>query len=142
MSGKHLFQGAARAAWLLALLLPSIQGEAGQEGETEKSAGPRLSIAPEEHDFGPVGQDQKLIHEFTIVNAGTEPLEIRRISTSCGCTAALAAERVVPPGGATTLRVTMETRKSRGRVERSVSLASNDPRRVHTIRVQAFIEAP
>jgi hypothetical protein len=135
--------GATRAAaWLLALTFSSIHPALGQESRAEKGRGARLSIEPEEHDFGSVRQDEKLVHEFTIVNSGTEPLEIRRISTSCGCTAALAAERIVPPGEATTLRVTMETRKSRGRVERSVSLASNDPRRVHTVRVQAFIEAP
>jgi hypothetical protein len=142
MTRKNRFPGAARAAaWVLALFAFSTDLALGQQGKVQKSA-PRLSIAPEDHDFGSVGQDEKLVHEFAIVNEGTEALEIRRISTSCGCAAALAAERVVPPGGTTTLRVTLETRKSRGRIERSVSLASNDPRRVHTVRVQAFVEAP
>jgi hypothetical protein len=142
MTGMKLSRAARTAACLLALTFSSLHLVAGQEGKSEKGRGARLSIEPEEHDFGSARQDEVLVHEFTIVNTGTEPLEIRRISTSCGCAAALPAERIVAPGGSTTLRVTLETRKSRGRVERSVSLASNDPRRVHTVRVQAFIEAP
>jgi hypothetical protein len=124
----------------LAILL--LAGLASAQAKKDKNAsGPRLEIQPQEHDFGTIPQDQKVIHEFTIVNAGTEELEIRRISTSCGCTAALTSDRTVPAGGTTTLQVTLETRKYRGAVERSVSIASNDPRRVHTVRVRAFVES-
>jgi hypothetical protein len=101
-----------------------------------------MEIEPSEHDFGNTRQDQKLVYDFLIKNAGTEDLTLLRIATSCGCTAAFPAERVVPPGGTTTLQVTMETRKYKGAVERSVSVASNDKRRVATVRVRAFVEAP
>lgn len=106
----------------------------------KKSGGPRMEIEPEEYDFGSVQQDEKLVHEFAIHNTGDEVLEIRRISTTCGCTAALTADKSVAPGESTTLRVTLETRKYRGTIERSVSVASNDPRRVHTVHVKAFVE--
>ena len=103
-------------------------------------AGPSMEIQPEEHDFGNVHRNEKLLYAFTILNTGTEDLVIHRISTSCGCTAALAADRVVPPGGTTKLDVTLETRKYSGVVQRSVSVASNDPNRVRTVRVRAFVE--
>jgi Protein of unknown function (DUF1573) len=106
------------------------------------SDGPRAQIEPEEFDFGSVQQDQKVVHEFTVTNTGTGELEIRRISTSCGCTAALASDRTVAPGKTATLKVTLETRKYKGVVERSVSIATNDAARVHTVRVKAFVEAP
>jgi hypothetical protein len=123
---------------LLAVVLAPAIVFAGQS----KKGGPKLEVVPEEHDFGSLSQGQKVVHEFTISNTGTEALEIRRISTSCGCTAALTSDRTVPPGGTTKLKVTLETRKYRGVVERSVSVASNDPKRVHTVRVKAFVEAP
>jgi len=107
-----------------------------------KGEGPRVEIEPEEYDFGSVQQEQKLVYEFTVRNTGTEELEIRRISTSCGCTAALTSDRTVAAGASTILRVTLETRKYKGVVERSVSIATNDPGRVHTVRVKAFVEAP
>src|SRR5574342_372942 len=94
--------------------------------QTSKSVGARMEIEPSEHDFGSARQDQKLVYEFVVKNTGTEDLELLRIATSCGCTAALPAERIVPPGGSTTLEVTLETRKYKGVLERSVSVASND----------------
>jgi hypothetical protein len=111
--------------------------------QSAKTAGPRISIEPAEHDFGPARQDQKLVYDFVVVNTGDQELSLLKIATSCGCTAALPAERVVPPGGSTTLTVTLETRKYKGVLERSVSVASNDKRqRVATVRVKAFVEVP
>jgi hypothetical protein len=101
-----------------------------------------MEIEPSEHDFGPARQDQKLVYDFLVKNTGTEDLELLRIATSCGCTAALPAERIVPPGGSTALQVTLETRKYKGVLERSISVASNDRRRVATVRVKAFVEVP
>ena len=108
----------------------------------QPSKGARMEIEPAEHDFGPVRQDQKLVFDFVVRNTGTEDLNLLRIATSCGCTAALPAERLVPPGGSTTLQVTLETRKYKGVLERSVSVASNDRRRVTTVKVRAFVEVP
>ena len=104
------------------------------------NAEPKLVVSPEAHDFGNVGQDKRLVHEFTIVNEGDRELTIGRISTSCGCTAALTEKRTLAPGEATTLTVTLETRKYRGTLERSVSVASNDPGRVSRVKVRAFVE--
>jgi hypothetical protein len=112
-------------------------------GQASKGGGPRMEIEPPQYDFGSVRQDQKLVYDFLVKNTGTEDLTLLRIATSCGCTAALPAERVVPPGGSTTLSVTLETRKYKGALERSVSVASNDRgRRVGTVRVKAFVEVP
>lgn len=108
--------------------------------QEKKADGPQMEIEPEEHDFGNVQQNQNLVHEFTITNTGSEDLIIRRISTSCGCTAALVSENVVPAGESTTLEVKLETRKYKGVVQRSISVASNDKRRVRTVRVKAFVE--
>lgn len=110
--------------------------------DAQKKNGPVMEIEPEEHDFGGVQQDQKLIHEFIVKNVGTEDLEIRRISTSCGCTAAIPEQRIVPPGSSTTLEVVLETRRYKGVINKSVSVASNDRDVVRTVRVKAFVEVP
>lgn len=128
--------------WVTALALALMCALASGTGvaQSKSKSGPVMEIEPEEFDFGGVEQDQKLVHEFTIHNVGTEDLEIRRISTSCGCTAAIPAERVVKPGGSTTLEVVLETRKYKGVIDKSVSVASNDRAVVRTVRVRAFVE--
>jgi len=124
---------------IAALLLSAAEPLRAQ---ASKGGGARMEIEPSEHDFGPARQDQKLVYDFVVKNTGTEDLTLLRIATSCGCAAALPAERLVPPGGSTTLQVTLETRKYKGVLERSISVASNDRRRVGTVRVKAFVEVP
>ncbi len=127
---------------ILILVSAAATAFAGAAQRSKNKSGPRMEIEPSEHDFGGVKPNQELLHVFTVSNVGTEPLEIRRISTSCGCTAAIAKKRVLSPGESTILEVTLETRKYKGVIEKSVSVASNDPARVHTIRVKAFVEVP
>lgn len=128
------------AASVLAVMCVSATGTS--IAQRKSKSGSVMEIEPEEHDFGGVQQDQKLVYEFTVKNVGTEDLEIRRISTSCGCTAAIAYDRIVKPGESTTLEVVLETRRYKGVIDKSVSVASNDRARVHTVRVRAFVEVP
>lgn len=127
-------------ALIVSFLCVSAAPSPGRTADDKSAA--KLVVSPEVHDFGNVGQDQRLVHEFTIVNEGNQELSIGRISTSCGCAAALAAQRTVAPGESTTLTVTLETRKYRGTLERSVSVSSNDPARISRVKVQAFVEHP
>ncbi len=130
-----------RAFTFLGVALLFTSAVASPAGQKKAAEGPRIEIVPEAHDFGNVRQNQKLVHEFTIQNTGTEDLVIGRISTSCGCTAALTSDRIIAPDASATLKVTLETRKYKGTIERSVSVSSNDARRVTTVRVKAFVEA-
>jgi len=89
---------------------------------------PRIRVEPERFDFGNVLPEKTLRKEFTIRNFGNATLEIESVSTTCGCTAALAGAKRVEPGGSTPLRVTFETRRFSGKVERKVLVRSNDPK--------------
>jgi hypothetical protein len=101
-------------------LLASASARAGEEG-------PRLRVEPASFDFGRAVQDRTLRKEFTLRNLGDRELVIESVSTTCGCTAAIAGEKRVAPGRSTPLTVTLETRRSKGRLERQVLVRSNDP---------------
>jgi len=94
----------------------------------EDAAAPRIRVEPESFDFGNVLPDKTLRKEFTIRNFGNAPLELDNVSTTCGCTAALAGTKTIAPGGSTPLRVTFQTRRFSGKVERRVLVRSNDPK--------------
>ena len=115
---------------LLAMAVVIFMGSAGAEEPAKKPAapkGPRISIEPASFDFGRAVKNRTLQKEFSIRNFGSEDLVIESVSTTCGCTAALPESKLVKPGGATPLRVTLETRDYSGRVERKVLVRSNDP---------------
>ena len=123
------------AAALAAALAPAL-------GAADESA-PRISVDPEAFDFGKAQPGKTLRKEFTLANYGGAELVIENVSTTCGCTAALAADTKLKPGASTQLRVTLETRSYSGRVERSVLVRSNDPKTpLLTVKVSATVEAP
>ena len=88
---------------------------------------PKIQVDQTLHDFGEVQEGQAAVHIFHIRNVGDKDLEIRNVRTSCGCTAALLSDRVIPPGGETQLKVTYRTRGRPGPFRKSVTLFTNDP---------------
>ena len=100
---------------------------AGAAAAEETKPAPRIRVEPESFDFGNTLPGKTLRKEFTIRNFGDAALVLESISTTCGCTAALPEERRIEPGGSTPLRVTFETRRYSGKVERRVLVRSNDP---------------
>jgi len=96
-------------------------------GAEEKKPAPRIRVEPASFDFGDALPGKTLRKEFTIRNYGDAPLALEGVSTTCGCTAALAGESRIEPGRSTPLRVTFETRRFSGKVERRVLVRSNDP---------------
>lgn len=103
--------------------------------------GPRLEVEPGEWDFGRAAPGEVLVHEFTLKNTGTQDLEIGRIASACACAAAVTDRVVIPPGEAGTLRVTLETRRYRGVLERWLTIRSNDSRGRTRLKVRVYVEA-
>jgi Protein of unknown function (DUF1573) len=108
----------ARALLLVLLCVPAALHGA--------EAAPRLSLDPESWDFGRTLKNRVIEKQFTLKNVGDANLVIEKISTTCGCAAALLSEKTLAPGKSAVLRVTFDTREFEGRVERKVLLRSND----------------
>jgi hypothetical protein len=104
-----------------ALLMAGAPSRAGDAPE-----GPRISSEPKVFDFGKALQNKTLRKDFVIRNFGTEDLEIEKVLTTCGCTAAITESKTVKPGGSTVLSVTLQTRTFNGPMEREILVQSND----------------
>ena len=118
-----------RALALLALLLAAGPPAEPPPPSPAAARAPRIEVEPDRFDFGRVVPERTLNKQFSIRNFGNADLTVERVSTTCGCTAALLDNKVVKPGGSATLRVTFETRRYNGKVARSVLIKSNDPQR-------------
>jgi hypothetical protein len=114
-------------AFLVAALLlaPAPPGATATPAPSERA--PQIAVEPEQFDFGRALPERTLSKQFSIRNFGTADLTVDRVSTTCGCTAALLDSKVIKPGGSAALRVTFQTRNYAGRVARSVLIKSNDP---------------
>lgn len=88
---------------------------------------PRVVFKEKEWDFGRIKQGEVVTHEFIFRNEGTAPLKITRVTTSCGCTAALVSANEVAPGQEGRLKVTFDSRGYYDKVIKYVYFESNDP---------------
>ncbi len=89
---------------------------------------PKIYLPETEHDFGKVENGKVVDYNFKIENQGKSTLEIQDIKTSCGCTAALASNKSIKPGEDGTIKVQLNTKGHTGKMVRTVTIKSNDPK--------------
>lgn len=89
---------------------------------------PAITVEKPAHDFGTVAEGGPVRHFFKVKNTGDAPLEIHSVSASCGCTAAAPKEKLIAPGKNGEIEVTFDTSGRPGKTEKSVTVASNDPK--------------
>lgn len=69
---------------------------------------------------GEIGEDEVPVYCFSFVNKGGRPLEIRHITTSCGCAVAKCTAPVVNPGDSGKISVTYYPKGHPGKFERRI----------------------
>ncbi len=96
-------------------------------GDSTKTLPPKAYFLEKTHDFGEVKAGSIKQYFFHFKNAGKSVLKIKKIRTSCGCTAALVSSNKISPGGKATIHVELDTRGMSGKISRSILLYTNDP---------------
>lgn len=91
------------------------------------AAAPRLQIDQTTFDFGTIYQEDRVDHDFTLCNTGDAPLEITKVTSSCGCTAALPPRGEIAPGASAPLHITFRSGRMKGTISKTVTVESNDP---------------
>lgn len=105
--------------------------------------GPKIKFNEEAWNFGELKQGEILTHVFMFKNEGNETLTIKRVRTSCGCTAALVTNKEIAPGKEGEIKVTLNTRGFSGKLAKYIDVESNDPAQPHKmLTVSADIEIP
>ncbi len=89
------------------------------------------AVAPEtEYDFGSMPMYSKGHHSFVIKNEGEAPLEIvaRKKETTCQCTVGKAGEKIIAPGGETTVELNWEIKSPSKQFRHTAKVRTNDPK--------------
>jgi hypothetical protein len=87
-------------------------------------AQPQIQFTVLEHDFGNATAGDVLNHEFVFTNTGDEPLEIKTIQTTCGCTAAEPTQKIIPASATGVISVTL-TASGHEKVTHRANVESN-----------------
>lgn len=110
----------------------------------KKPTGPRLKFMEKNLDLGVVEQGETAKKVFQIKNIGDADLEVRDIETSCGCTAAIIDNKVIPSGEAANLEVSIDTSGKRNAIEKTITITTNEaeqPEKQITAFVKVSVQA-
>jgi hypothetical protein len=88
---------------------------------------PHLSFTEEKYDFGCVGVDFKILHDFKLVNHGPTAVRIDTVTAHCDCTEARFRDSLVQPGDTAVIQVIFDTKNFYGPVEKDIRVVSDDP---------------
>ncbi|RCK77549.1 MAG: hypothetical protein IGBAC_1858 [Ignavibacteriae bacterium] len=83
-------------------------------------------IGGKDFDFGDIFAGSKVEKIVTIKNSGKDTLIISNVRASCGCTATLLSDKVLPPKKTATLNIGFDSRGFNGKVHKTVTISSND----------------
>lgn len=101
---------------------------------TTDSAEPEFKFEVEEYNFGTVKQGEKVEYEFRFTNAGSEPLIISNVQSTCGCTVPEWPKEPVQKGQTAEIKVIFNSAGKTGLQNRPITIFSNaktSPKVVH-----------
>ncbi len=108
--------------------------------EEQIAQAPVAAFEPKTFDFGEMKQGDKKEHTFSVTNEGKSDLIIRRVRSSCGCTAVAPSKSVISPGETAPIKVTFDSRGKRGRQSKSITVITNDPKTpTTTLRISSNV---
>ncbi|MFQ6082189.1 MAG: DUF1573 domain-containing protein [Candidatus Aminicenantia bacterium] len=113
----------------------------GLAGKNQKQ--PRIKFSKESWDFGKIKQGEIVTHIFEFENKGESELIIEKVSTSCGCTAALISNKKLLPGEKGEIKATFNSRGFQGKIIKYIIIHSNDPNdSAKQLRIMAEVLVP
>lgn len=134
----------AGTALIRSAATPWQVGDFRPDAAADDAAGPRAETAETEYAFGTIGTGQTGSHEFTIRNAGREPLTLTKGATSCTCTISdferseggdPDGAKSVAPGGVTKVKVQWKGKGGGGPFRQQATIFTNDQRRPEVVFV-------
>jgi len=90
-------------------------------------AQPKIHVDKSKIDLGTIYHGDIRTVKLRVSNSGNQPLLIRGVETSCGCTTAKKHAPVIEPGRADTIEVSFNSTGFDGKIRKEVLIYSDDP---------------
>lgn len=87
-------------------------------------ASAQLGFATTTHDFGEIEEGRTVTHTFVLTNRGAEPLVLRSVRPSCGCTTPSFTTEPIEPGGAGEIVVEFDSQGRPGPFRKTIGVTA------------------
>ncbi|MFA0964802.1 DUF1573 domain-containing protein [Roseivirga sp. BDSF3-8] len=107
----------------------------------ELKQAPKIGVSSRLIDYGNLIEGDTATREITISNNGLSPLEIRDITSNCGCIKGKASQTRVMPGESVKADIQFMSEGRKGSQQKMVTVFSNDPKdSAKVITIKADVE--
>jgi hypothetical protein len=119
----------------------SIEEDFSQLSAEEKAQAAKMVLEEESYNFGTIKQGEIIEHDFKFKNEGKQTLLIRKIKTTCGCTASEPSSKEIAPGEEGILHATFNSRAKKGKQMQTITVITNDASQsTHLLRFAGTVE--
>ncbi len=103
---------------------------------------PVFEFETDTHDFGRIGQGEKVSFVFKFKNSGKRDLVISGQKATCGCTVADYPKNPVKPGESGQIAVSFDSEGKKGMQTKTVTLTANTQPNTKVLTIKAEVVLP
>jgi len=101
-----------------------------------QTSAPHMTFESETHDYGKIEEEAgKQKCKFVFTNTGAEPIIIKQVKASCGCTTPDWSRQPVPPGGKGFVSAEYNPYNRPGKFNKSITVTSNAENATVSLRI-------
>ena len=124
---------------ILAFLVGCFNGNAQQKQQTQQKNG-KAVFAVDSHDFGNINEsDGPVTFVFEFTNAGTDPLVLKNVQASCGCTTPDWTKAPILPGKKENIKVTYNPAGRPGSFEKNITVTSDGNPETQILKIKGVV---
>ena len=105
----------------------------------EKVDGPVMTFESMIVDYGTIERHSEPLRIAKFTNTGNQPLVISNARGSCGCTVPNWPKEPVMPGETSQIEIRYDTKRL-GKINKTVTISTNEGSQPHVLRVQGLIQ--
>ena len=80
-----------------------------------------------DHDFGSIGFDLEVFHNYDLVNGSDKPIRILKCHVTCDCSRVTLSDSVIAPGDTARVRLSFSTTDYYGPSNKTITIDTDDP---------------
>lgn len=116
------------------------QNKGDIEEAMDSTAMAKIEFQEKSFNFGDMMQGEIVTHTFRFKNTGDKNLIIKRIESSCGCTAAKYDKKPIPPGEESDIEVEFNSEGRFGKQLKVITIFANIPQQTTELNIIANIK--
>lgn len=102
----------------------------------------KATFVKESHDFGTINEsDGPVTYEFEFANTGTDPLVLKNVAASCGCTTPDWSREPILPGKKGHIKVTYNPQNRPGSFDKTITVSSDGNPGTQLLKINGVVVA-